>query len=72
MARTVEQERAALEEDARKLDERRQKLEEREREAAILAIDKAGLLKLDGKRLSNMLGRIRTLGITEVEKRLAG
>lgn len=71
MARTLEQERAAIEQDARKLDERRQRLEEKEREAAIQAIDKAGLLRLDGQRLSDLLGRIKALGMEEVEKRLA-
>ena len=71
MARTLEQERAALEEEARRLEERRRKLEEREREQAMQAVDKAGLLKLDGKRLSVLLGRIKALGIDEVEKRLA-
>jgi hypothetical protein len=67
----LEQERAAIEAEARRLEERRQKLEEKEREQAIQAIDKTGLLKLDGERLSRLLGRIRSLGIAEVEKRLA-
>ncbi|AMK20590.1 MULTISPECIES: hypothetical protein [Sphingomonadales] len=70
MARTLEQERAAIEKDVRKLEERRQRLEEKEREAAIQAIEKTGLLKLETKRLGNLLGRIRSLGIDEVEKRL--
>ena len=70
MARTLEQERAAIAEDERKLEERRQRLEEKEREAAVQAVEKAGLLKLDGKRLSVLLTRIRSLGIDEVEKRL--
>ncbi|KKW90322.1 hypothetical protein [Sphingobium chungbukense] len=70
MARTLEQERAAIEEEARKLEERRQKLEDREREQAIQTVEKAGLLKLDGKRLAQLLARIRTLGIDEVERRL--
>ncbi len=70
MARTLEQERAAIEEDARRLEERRQRLEEKEREVAIQAVDKAGLLKLDAKRLGDLLARIRGLGIDEVEKRL--
>ena len=55
MARTLEQERAALEEEGRKLEERRQRLEEKEREAAIQAIEKTGLLKLEGKRLSGLV-----------------
>lgn len=70
MARTLEQERAAIEEDERKLEERRQRLEEKERDAAVQAVEKAGLLKLDTKRLSALLARIRSLGIDEVEKRL--
>ncbi len=71
MARTLEQERAALEEDARKLEDRKKKLEEREREQAILAVEKSGLLKLETKRLGVLIERIRKLGIAEVEKRLA-
>lgn len=71
MARTLEQERAALAEDERKLEDRRQKLAEKEREAAIQAVDKSGLLKVESKRLSTLMARIRSLGIDEVEKRLA-
>lgn len=71
MARTLEQERAALEEEARKLDERRRRLEDKEREQAIQIADKAGLLKLEPKRLTQLLGRIRSLGVDEVEKRLS-
>ncbi|GAY20622.1 MULTISPECIES: hypothetical protein [Sphingobium] len=70
MARTLEQERAALAEDERKLEGRRQRLAEKEREAAIHAVEKAGLLKVDSKRLSGLMTRIRSLGIDEVEKRL--
>lgn len=70
MARTLEQERAAIEEEGRKLEERRQRLEEKEREAAIQALEKTGLLKLDGKRFGGLVARIRSLGIDEVEKRL--
>lgn len=70
MARTLEQERAALMEDERKLEERRQRLAEKEREAAILAVDKSGLLKVESRRLSSLMTRIRSLGIDEVEKRL--
>ncbi len=70
MARTLEQERAAIEEEARRLDDRRQRLEEKEREAAIQTIEKTGLLKLDSKRLGGLVSRIRALGIEEVEKRL--
>jgi hypothetical protein len=71
MAKTLEQERLAFEEDARRLEERRKKLEEKEREQAIATIEKSGLLKLDVKRLSSLTERIKTLGIEAVEKRLA-
>jgi len=72
MAKTLEQERLALEEDARRLDERRRKLEEKEREQAIAAVEKSGLLKVESKRLASLMARIKTLGIETVEKRLAG
>ncbi|ALJ16564.1 hypothetical protein [Sphingopyxis macrogoltabida] len=71
MARTLEQERAAIEAEALKLEQRRQRLEERERDQAISAIENAGLLKLDAGRLAGLLTRIRKLGLAEVEKRLA-
>lgn len=71
MARTLEQERAAIDEDARRLEERRQKLAEKEREQAIQTVEKAGLLKLAPKRLDDLAAKIRKLGIAEVEKRLA-
>ena len=71
MAKTVEQERAALEEEQRRLEERRKRLEERERQEAISAIEKTGLLKLESKRLGGLVERIKKLGIEEVEKRLA-
>ncbi|RSU72085.1 hypothetical protein BRX37_19925 [Sphingomonas sp. S-NIH.Pt3_0716] len=71
MAKTLEQERQALEEDARKLETRRKQLEEKEREQAIATVEKHGLLKLDHKRLTKLAERIKTLGIEEVEKRLA-
>ena len=70
MAKTLEQERAAFEEDARRLEERRRKLEEREREQAITAVEKAGLLKLEIRRLTAIVERVKSLGIDEVEKRL--
>ena len=70
MAKTLEQERAAFEADAQRLEERRRKLEEREREQAITAVEKAGLLKLEIKRLTAIVERVKSLGIDEVEKRL--
>lgn len=41
-----------------------------EREQAITDIDKAGLLQLDAARRGRLLGRIRALGMAEVEKGL--
>lgn len=71
MARTLEQERAAIEAEAQRLEERRKRLETKERDQAIQAVDKAGLLKLEGARLGRLLSRMKSLGIEEVEKRLA-
>ena len=71
MAKTLEKERLAFEEDARRLEERRKRLEDKEREQAILTVEKAGLLKLEAKRLAALTDRIKTLGIDAVEKRLA-
>ena len=51
--------------------EKRELFAKREREEAIKAVEKSGLLKLDGKRLEVLTGRIKALGIEEVEKRLA-
>ena len=70
MAKTLEQERAAFEADAQRLEERRRKLEEREREQAISAVEKTGLLKLEIKRLTAIVERVKSLGIDEVVKRL--
>lgn len=70
MAKTLEQERLALEEDERKLESRRKLLEEKERQQAIATIERSGLLKLEAKRLAALMDRIKTLGIEAVEKRL--
>ena len=71
MARSVDQERQSIEEDERRLAERKQRLAERERDEAIAAFDKAGLFALGGERIAGLTGRIRKLGIDEVERRLA-
>ena len=70
MAKTLEQERLALEEDERKLESRRKLLEEKERQQAIATIERSGLLKLETKRLAALMDRIKTLGIEAVEKQL--
>lgn len=70
MARTLEQERTALEEDERRLEERRRAFAERERQSALAALEKSGLLKLGMIRLEALAATIRKLGPDEVEKRL--
>ena len=70
MARTLEQERTALAQDEQRLADRRKQLEDREREEAIKAFERSGLLKLDPRRIENLAKRIRTLGLDEAERRL--
>ena len=71
MAKTLEQERAALEEEELRLKNRWRLLGEKEREQAITMIEKSGLFRLEAKRLAALTDRIKTLGIDAVEKRLA-
>ena len=71
MARTIEQERVALAEDERRLADKRRQLEEREREEVIKALERAGLLKLDPRRIESLGKRIQALGVDEVAQRLA-
>ena len=70
MARTLEQERAAIEAEQQRLADRLKALEDKERDVAIATVEKSGLLKVEGKKLSGLMDRIRTLGIDEVQKRL--
>lgn len=70
MARTLEQERAAIEAEQQRLAGRLKALEDKERDVAIATVEKSGLLKVEGKRLTSLMDRIRTLGIDEVQKRL--
>ena len=70
MARSIEQERQSIEEDERRLAERKQRLAERHREEAITAVDRAGLLVLGIDRITTLMGRVKALGIDEVERRL--
>ena len=70
MARTLEQERAAIEAEQQRLADRLKALEDKERDVAIATVEKSGLLKVEGKRLTSLMDRIRTLGIDEVQKRL--
>ena len=55
-----------------RLAERKKKLAEREAEERAAAIGKSVLGKLDQARLDALLGRMKSLGIEEVEKRLSG
>ena len=70
MPRTLEQERAAIEAEQQRLAGRMKVLEDKEREVAIATVERSGLLKVEGKRLTSLMDRIRTLGIDEVQKRL--
>lgn len=70
MAKSLDAELAALAADERRLVERRQALQTRQREAAIGAVEKAGLLKLPLTRLDPLMKAVKALGLDEVEKRL--
>ena len=70
MAGKIEKERAAIREEELKLAERKKKLAQREAEERASAIAKSVLAKLDSERLNAVLGRMKSLGIEEVEKRL--
>lgn len=71
MASNLEKERAAIREEELRLAERKRKLAEREAAERANAIGKSVLGKLDQQRLSALLGRMKTLGVDEVEKRLS-
>ncbi|QOT74605.1 hypothetical protein H5V43_21860 (plasmid) [Sphingobium fuliginis] len=70
MAKTLEQERAAIAAEQNRLDARLKLLEDRERQNAIIVVEKAGLLKLEPKKLARIVDRIKTLGPDEAQKRL--
>lgn len=54
-----------------RLAERKKKLAEREAAERANAIGKSVLGKLDQQRLTALLGRMKALGVDEVEKRLS-
>lgn len=70
MARTLEQERVAIEAEQQRLAGRLKALEDKERDVAIATVERSGLLKVEGKKLTSLMDRIRTLGLDEVQKRL--
>lgn len=70
MAKTLEDERAALAAEEAKLEERRRDLAEREKAQAIALIEKAGFLKVVPSRFAALVDRMKKLGFDEVEKRL--
>ncbi|KTF67893.1 MULTISPECIES: hypothetical protein [unclassified Sphingomonas] len=70
MAKSLDAELAAIEAEERKLAERRKAHQAKQREAAIVAVDRAGLLRLPIDRLEGLLKAVKTLGVDEVEKRL--
>lgn len=71
MARTIEEEMESLREEERRLASKKAQLVKRARDEAIKSVEKTGLLKLESRRLEALVGRIKSLGIEEVEKRLA-
>jgi hypothetical protein len=70
MAGKIEKERAAIRDEELKLAERKKRLAEREAAERSAAMAKSVLAKLDSDRLEAILGRMKALGIEEVEKRL--
>ena len=71
MAKSLDDERAAIAADEERLADRRKRLAERERDAALAALDKAGLLKLPLDRIEAFVAQVKKLGFEEVTKRLA-
>lgn len=70
MAKSLDAEQAAIEADERKLAERRKALQAKQREAAIAAVEKAGLLRMPIDRLEGLMKAVKKLGLDTVEKRL--
>jgi len=70
MAKSLDAEQAAIEADERKLAERRKALQAKQREAAIAAVEKAGLLRMPIDRLEGLMTAVKKLGLDTVEKRL--
>lgn len=70
MAKSLDDKLAAIEADARKVEERRKVHANKVREAAIMAVEKAGLLRLPLEQLTGLMTTVKTLGVDEVEKRL--
>lgn len=70
MAKSLDAEQAAIEADERKLAERRKALQAKQREAAVAAIEKAGLLRMPIDRLEGLMKAVKKLGLDTVEKRL--
>ncbi|UYY79687.1 hypothetical protein [Sphingomonas sp. R1] len=70
MAKSLDAEQAAIEAEERKLAERRKALQAKQREAAIAAVEKAGLLRMPIDRLEGLMKAVKKLGLDTVEKRL--
>ncbi|MEG8041216.1 hypothetical protein QP166_18455 [Sphingomonas sp. LR60] len=69
-AKSLDAELAAIAAEERKLAERRQAHQAKVREAAVGAVEKAGLFKVPLDRLEGLMKAVKTLGVDEVEKRL--
>ncbi|WP_313539244.1 hypothetical protein [Sphingomonas sp.] len=70
IAKSLDAEQAAIEAEERKLAERRKALQAKQREAAIAAVEKAGLLRMPIDRLEGLMKAVKKLGLDAVEKRL--
>ncbi len=71
MPLSLEQERAQIQADEKRLSDRKRKLADKEKTELLKLVDQSGLSKLEPARLAALMERIKTLGVDDVEKRLA-
>lgn len=71
MPLSLEQERAQIQADEKRLSDRKRKLADKEKTELLKLVDQSGLSKLEPARLAALMERIKTLGVEDVEKRLA-
>lgn len=71
MPLSLEQERAQIQADEKRLSDRKRKLADKEKAELLKLVDQSGLSKLEPARLAALMERIKTLGVEDVEKRLA-
>jgi septal ring factor EnvC (AmiA/AmiB activator) len=71
MAKSLDDERAAIAAEEERLLERRKRLADRERDAALQTIERTGLLRQPLDRLTKIAEQMKKLGIDEICKRLS-